>query len=286
MWYPNRDRRARTRRVATSLVNSVLRCSWYLVTRCLSEIRAAHERRGATAARLWRSHAAVRDAPRVASRRVSSRLRRHIMPACARRCRGANDLGSTRLDSTWVARRRRARRTAPPTAITLTYVRGPLGIATYCQYSDIDIIRDGAGAVTEIARRRRDRVFHDYVKRTSLSVPETMMLNLFDRILGWFLPKKISIPNILGIEPLWNLNFEKIFNYKSVRKILHFQSLVIETFLIYLWHLRKKNNRLLFDQNVDSIYFIREFTGDNKYLSSASPLWKIEDCAFSGCWKL
>lgn len=67
MWYPNRDRRARTRRVATSLVNSVLRCSWYLVTRCLSEIRAAHERRESN------SRATLTQS-RCCERRAASRL--------------------------------------------------------------------------------------------------------------------------------------------------------------------------------------------------------------------
>lgn len=48
---------------AASLVNSVLRCSWYLVTRCLSEIRAVHEGRGGATVRFWRSHAAARGTP-------------------------------------------------------------------------------------------------------------------------------------------------------------------------------------------------------------------------------
>jgi len=44
------DRRADSARRGR-LVNSVLRCSWYLVTRCLSEIRAVHEGRGAATVR-------------------------------------------------------------------------------------------------------------------------------------------------------------------------------------------------------------------------------------------
>jgi len=115
LWYPTRS--AGGLSAAASLVNSVLRCSWYLVTRCLSEIRAVHERRGGSTVRFWRSHAAARGTPlrsapcRAAPRRTSW-LRRYIMPACARRRCGANDLDSIRFDSTRLARIQRSRRLA------------------------------------------------------------------------------------------------------------------------------------------------------------------------------
>lgn len=109
---------ARARRVAASLVNSVLRCSWYLVTRCLSEIRAARTRGGEqqprdsdAVTRLWEARRASRRPASpplalrllLASPRLASRLRRHIMPACSSLppcgwCERPR-LDSTRLDS-------------------------------------------------------------------------------------------------------------------------------------------------------------------------------------------
>lgn len=145
---------------AGSLVNSVLRCSWYLVTRCLSEIRAARERgtgrREVTALTQSRG---LREARRVA-------LRRHIMPAlllvaASRAVRTTPDSSRLRLDSirfdstrlectslTQKSSRSRHTDNDNPTSAQ------PSTIDIYRQYSDIDIIRDDRDLTECIFRLR------------------------------------------------------------------------------------------------------------------------------------
>lgn len=169
----DRDGRARARRAAASLVNSVLRCSWYLVTRCLSEIRAARTRGGEqqprdsdAVTRLWEARRASRRLalPRLVSPPLASRLRRHIMPACARRCRRqlvrttSSRLDSTRLDSIRLDSTRlkphvgEKIRSAPPIAITpcsRPSDESPLIV----NIPTLTLFAMRASAVTEIAHR-------------------------------------------------------------------------------------------------------------------------------------
>lgn len=137
----DRDGRARARRAAASLVNSVLRCSWYLVTRCLSEIRAARTRGGEqqprdsdAVTRLWEARRASRRlalprlvSPRPASPRLAAApayyagLCSSLPPRgwCERPRLDSTRLDSTRLDSTRLKPHVGEKiRSAPPIAIT------------------------------------------------------------------------------------------------------------------------------------------------------------------------
>lgn len=109
-------------RVATSLVNSVSRCSWYALL--VRDQGRAREKGGATAARLWRSHAAARDARRVATAPAYYAGLCSLLPLWCERPRGPTRLDATRRGSTRAARHR-------ADSDNPAYVRGLLGDREY-----------------------------------------------------------------------------------------------------------------------------------------------------------